>query len=149
MKSTIRIFCVIIFFGLFNSVNAQRDVNEDEIIGFACYYAGSPSKTVMKYFKKIAKKDYKWISNRLISDNNAERFMSVLSLEKLKDLNKYVLSVDESKLINKVKKSEDLVYVCGGCTYFESLSLNDLFDNEMSEYGKEYLGRIISQVSDD
>lgn len=148
MKITLRIFCVITFITLVNYTNAQRDVNQDEIIGFACNYAGSPSETVLKYFKKLIDKDYKWISNQLSSNNNAERYMSVLSLEKLTDLNKYELSEDEAKLINKVKKSEGLVYVCSGCSYFESFSLNELFNEDVSTYGKEYLERIINQIKD-
>lgn len=129
-------------------MNAQSNVNQSDTIGFTCYDSGSPSKTVMQYLTKIAKKDYKWISNRLHSENNAERFMSVLTLEKLSNLNKDVLSEDQLKIINKIKDSSEFVHVCSGCTYFESLSLSNLFKDKMIDYWNEYLERIINQIKD-
>ena len=112
-------------------MNAQENGDKNEMVGFACYFAGQPSKTVEKYTKKLNSKNYKWISKRLESENKAEKYMSVITLEKLTELGKYKLNETELNLIAEIKESAELVSVCSGCTYFQKVELKNMFTDEM------------------
>lgn len=57
--------------------------------------------------------------------------MSVISLEKLNKLKKYELTEKDKKLIEKIRKSNELVSVCSGCTFFQQIKLKDMFIDEM------------------
>ncbi|SMC71289.1 hypothetical protein SAMN05660703_2344 [Cellulophaga tyrosinoxydans] len=126
-------------------MNAQENVFKNEMVGFACYFAGQPSKTVEKYTKKLNSENYKWISKRLESENKAEKYMSVISLEKLTELGKYKLNQTELNLITEIKKSTELVSVCSGCTYFQKIELKNMFTDEMLTMGSYWLKNNIKE----
>ena len=137
MRTTILTFLFLI--GFLSLTNAQSTVDKDEMVGFACYFAGKQSKTVKKVTRKLENKNYKWIAEKLNSDNNAERYMSVITLEKLNELKKYELTEKDKKLIEKIKKSTELVSVCSGCTFFQKIELKDMFTDEMLTMANNWL----------
>ena len=131
--------------GIFGGLNAQKNIDKNEMVGFACYFAGQPSKTVAKYSQKLNDENYKWISKRLESENKAEKYMSVIILEKLTETGKYKLNESELNLISEIKKSDELVSVFSGCTYFEKVSLKELLTDDKKLFGKNWLERNIKK----
>jgi len=126
-----KILTIVFLIGTLSVVNAQDNVEVNEMVGFACYYEGRPSKTVEKFTNKLKRKNYKWISKQLNSENNAEKYMSVITLEKLTEFGDYKLNETELNLITKIKKSAELVSVCSGCTFFQKVELKNMFTEEM------------------
>jgi hypothetical protein len=100
------------------------------MVGFACYYAGQPTRTVEEVTELLLKKKYKAISDLLETGHGGEKFLATVSLEKLAALGQYVLSDNEKILIEKIRESGDKVSVCSGCTYFDKVALKDMFSDE-------------------
>jgi hypothetical protein len=136
-----KIITIVFLIGILSGINAQDNVDQNEMVGFACYFAGQPSKTVEKVTKKLNTEKYNSIAKLLTSDNNAERYMAVISLEKLAELNKYKLNETEKNLISEIKKSDELVSICSGCTYFEKVSLKELLTEKKKLFAKNWLNR--------
>ena len=134
-----KILTIVFLIGILHISNAQDNVDTNEMVGFACYYEGSPSKTVEKFTRKFKKKNYKWISKQLTSTNNAEKYMSVITLEKLTEIGKYSPNETELNLIADIKKSTDLVSVCSGCVYFQKVELKNMFTDEMLTMASNWL----------
>ncbi|MCF1192353.1 hypothetical protein LRR18_12230 [Mangrovimonas sp. AS39] len=137
MQAEILTFLFLI--GFLSIVDAQETVDKNEMVGFACYFEGSQSKTVEKFTRKLKNKKYDWISKKLTSKNNAEKYMSVITLEKLTELGNYKLNETESDLIAEIKKSTDLVSVCSGCVYFDKIELKNMFTAEMLTMATNWL----------
>ncbi|WP_405569047.1 hypothetical protein [Winogradskyella sp. Asnod2-B02-A] len=134
-----KILTIVFLIRILSVVNAQDNVDKNEMVGFACYFEGSESKTVEKFAEKLKSENYKWISKKLNSKNNAEKYMSVITLEKLTELGKYNLTQTELNLIAEIKKSTELVSVCSGCTYFQKVELKNMFTDEMLTMGSYWL----------
>ena len=111
-------------------VFGQDNVDKKKMVGFGCYYAGQPTKTVEKVTELLLKKKYKSISDLLKTGHGGEKFLATVSLEKLAALGRYELSDSEKELIKKIKASDDKVSVCSGCTYFGKVSLKDMFSED-------------------
>lgn len=127
---TIKFLSLLFLISSLNSACAQDKMNLNEMVGFACGFAGTPTETVKEMGQRLQKKDYKWISKKLSSDNNAERYMAAISLEKLDELGKYDISSIEKSQITEIKQSDEFVYVCSGCTFFQKVKLKDLFTSK-------------------
>jgi mRNA-degrading endonuclease RelE of RelBE toxin-antitoxin system len=141
-----KILTIVFLIGILSVLNAQDNVDKNEMVGFACYFEGSESKTVEKYAQKLKSKNYNWISKRLNSDNNAERYMSVITLEKLTELGKYKLKKAELKLIAEIKISTELVSVCSGCTYFEKVPLKEILRKEKILFAQNWLNYYLKNL---
>lgn len=111
-------------------VFGQDNVDKKKMVGFGCYFAGQPTKTVDEVTGLLLKKKYKAISNLLKSGHGGEKFLATVSLEKLAAVGQYELSDNEKELIKKIKISGDKVSVCSGCTYFDKVSLKDMFSED-------------------
>lgn len=129
MRTTI--LNIVFLIGILSVVNAQDNLKTVEIIGFSCGVAGSPTATVEKFATKLKSENYKWIATQLTSNNNAEKYMSVITLEKLNEHGKYKLNETELKLIAEIKESLELIFVCSGCTYFQEVKMKNMFTFEM------------------
>lgn len=134
-----KLLIVIFLIRILSITNAQENLDNNEMIGFACYIEGRQSKTVKRFAKKLKTKNYKWISKKLSSENNAEKYMSVITLERLSELGKHKLTQTELNLIAEIKQSTELVSVCSGCTYFENVKLKNMFMEEMRSLGYSWL----------
>jgi DNA gyrase/topoisomerase IV subunit A len=136
-----KILTIVFLIGILSGINAQDNLDKNEMVGFACYFAGQPSKTVEKITKKLNNKKYNSIAKLLTSENNGERYMAVISLEQLTELNKYKLNETEKNLITEIKQSKELVSICSGCTYFEKISLKELLTEKKKLFAKNWLNR--------
>ena len=72
------------------------------MVGFGCYYAGQPTKTVEEVTELVLKKKYKTISDLLKNGHGGEKFLATVLLEKLAALRQYELSDNEKELIKKI-----------------------------------------------
>lgn len=124
---------IFIFISLLFTVSfvfGQDDLNRKKIIGFGCYFAGQPTRTVEEVTKLLLTKKYESVSTLLKSGHAGEKFLAIVALEKLAALGKYKLSDDDKELINRIKNSGDKVSVCSGCTYFDKVSLKRIFSQD-------------------
>lgn len=128
MKKTI-LLTGFLMMGIVHLINGQTDVDEEEMVGFACSFSGMPSKPVIKVEELLRKENYLQISKLLSSRNPAEQYLAVVVLEKLKRSDRYQISDSEWKLILEIKNSRQPVSVCSGCTYWNVVSLRDLFSS--------------------
>jgi hypothetical protein len=113
------------------------------MVGFGCYFSGQQTKPVIKVAKLIEDKKYKDISSLLNSKNEGERYLAVITLQRLADTGKYQLSQTEKELIEKAKLSDDLVSVCSGCTYFDKVPMKTML-SEKDLIGSSYwLDRVL------
>ncbi len=120
----------------FHSV-AQDNVDIKKMVGFACYYSGEPTKSVIKVTKLLQNSNYNKISSLLTSRNSGEKFLAVIILQKLSEVKKYELNQEERSLILKLKSSDELVSVCYGCIYFDKLPMRILL-SEPNYIGYNY-----------
>lgn len=118
---------------------AQEGVDLDEMVGFACYYGGTPSKTVQKVTRKLHNGNYKAIASMLSSKNSAERYMAVITLEKLAESGKFDITPKQHILIDQVKNDTQLVSICSGCTLFQKIELKDMFSEQMHLFAKNWM----------
>lgn len=137
----IKFLTTFFLIGILSIANAQDNVDQNEMVGFACYFSGKPSKTVEEFTKKLKNKNYKWITKQLTSKNNAERYMAVITLEKLTELKKYEINETDKKLIEEIKQSDELVSICSGCTYFEKVPLKEILTEKNRLFAQNWLNR--------
>ena len=122
-------FLIIIFTVLnFNCGNAQINANEKPTLGFACYEEASQTKVVGNFRNLIKENNYKAIKNKLYSNKAEEKFLSVVTVEKLQSVGKIELSKEDEQKIIEIRNSSQLVMVCSGCTYFDKITLKQAFE---------------------
>ena len=110
---------------------AQDNVNRKEMVGFGCYFEGRTTKTVIKVMKLLKAKNYKRVSRLLTSGNSGEKYLAVISLQRLQEGGQYTLSKNDKDLLNKAMQSDVMVSVCEGCTYFDQVPLKNLLKNNL------------------
>src|SRR5690348_4181061 len=93
---------VLAWFVLSISIAQDKD---KEVVGFACYFAGQPTETVVRLTNLINARNYKAISELLTTGNSGEKYLAVVSLEKLHAYGYYTLSDNERRLISIIKSS--------------------------------------------
>lgn len=121
---------LIILATLFNTVGAYTQSESSSRIGWACSITGSPTEAVQLFNQQLEQRNHQWIYNNLESDDSGYQFMSIIALEILADKGLVSLSPADLNLIDHLKASKTMVYVCSGCTFFEALSMSELFDKE-------------------
>lgn len=121
-----------------------KNYDPNNIIGFACYEAGSMSNSVESFSKLLQNKDYNSVKDRLEKESPADRFLATFLCEKLFEKNLITLSSKELSQIDRNKKSSELVVICSGCTNEDELTMKELFSpqknycmDELEEWFKE------------
>lgn len=139
------IFSITLTLFLSLSTFAQDNVDERKMVGFGCYIEGRSTEPVVKVTKLLRTKNYEKISKLLTSRNSGERFLAVISLQRLADNGQYNLSDSEKNLISKAKLSNDLVSVCSGCTYFDKVPMKAILLENNTLGSSYWLDRTINQ----
>lgn len=121
----------------------ERD--ENNLIGFACYYSGQKSKPVKKFSEILLKKDYSIIIENLKAKNIADKYLATAICEKLSEKKLINLSEDELNQIKMNKNSSEKVSTCAGCTNDVTMTLKELFleKNYIMEETEEWLNKMI------
>ena len=107
---------------------------DKESLGFGCSVGGTSTKPVIEMLIFFVNKDFKKIKINLKSKLAADRFLAVFLLEKLKKKKELQLNETELELIEEIKKSEELVPVCSGCSYWTEVPLNKLLNKNHHIY---------------
>jgi hypothetical protein len=126
------------------SAAGQDNVNLKEMVGFGCYYEGRSTKTVVNVTKLLKAKSYKEISKLLTSGNSGEKYLAVISLQRLADNGQYKLNDNEKDSIAKAKLSDDMVSLCSGCTYFDKVPLKTILVEKDLIGSSHWLDRTIT-----
>ncbi|MBL3654513.1 hypothetical protein [Fulvivirga sediminis] len=128
-------------------ISAQSQVDEKEMVGFACYFAGKQTNTLEEVGRILEKNNYKALLNMLTSKNNAKKYMAVICLEKFSSLEKFELTNEHLTLISEIKSSTNSVSVCSGCTYFNQVTLKSLFEGDMKLVAQSWLQQQFNGIS--
>jgi hypothetical protein len=122
----------------------KRDKNN--IVGFACFHAGSKSEPVKKISEILKNKNYKNLKGKLYNENPAEKYLATIACEKLEKKNLIKLTEMEFAQIKINKTSEEKVTICSGCTNEEELSMKDMFtskQNFLADSAEEWIIEMI------
>jgi len=101
---------------------------ENRAIGFWCSVGGSSTGLVVDMSDLFVSQDFDGIKEKLESKKAGERFLAAFLLERLEQKKKLNLDESEIEKIREIKKSEERVPVCSGCTYWERVPLNELMN---------------------
>jgi hypothetical protein len=122
---------------------AQDNVELKEMVGFGCYFEGKSIKTVREVERLLASKKYKGISKLLTSGNSGEKYLAVISLQRLSDIGKYNLSEIEKEIFSKAKELDEIVSVCSGCTYLDKVPMKTILSQDDFLGSNYWLDRIL------
>ena len=139
MKIKSKLIVISLLIGFVNFGIAQKEFLQEELVGFACFFSGMPSDPVLKITEKLHQEQYSVIAKMLSSENSAEQYMAVITLEKLDQLNMYNLTEIDKSEIKKIKQSTKLVSVCSGCTYMDTLELREMFTSKMQDFAENWM----------
>jgi hypothetical protein len=107
---------------------SQDELDENKMVGFACFYEGRETKVVSKFKRMLKLHRYRSMKLKLQSENAAERFMAVLCLERLNAIGRLNVSEEEQALMGKIRISTEPVSVCSGCFPNPGVELRRAFD---------------------
>lgn len=137
-----RVFLLFALCILVVPASAQDELDETQVVGFGCFYAGRETKAVEKFGKLLRWNRYGRIRRMLHSENTAERFMAVLCLERLADSGRVTITSGEEILIDRIKASTALLNICSGCFVYPA-TLSDAFDSDILWRKKDWLARYV------
>lgn len=95
--------------------DSDHHYDESVTVGFACYFAGTPTSLVESFGRYVRKKRYRTIAGKLTSAVAGERYMAAITLLRLDSLQRYTLSAKQKAVIDTLRKSKALVPYCSGC----------------------------------
>lgn len=122
----------------------KRDKNN--IIGFACFYAGTKSEPVKKISEILKNKNYTTLKAKLYDVNPAEKYLATVACEKLETKKLIKLTEQEFAQIKINKESDEKVTLCGGCTNEEELTLKEMFtskENFLADSVEKWINEMI------
>lgn len=123
---------IILFSGLI--ANAQNPIKDKNLIGFACFYSGTESKTVQKFARLLEKQKYKKIIQLLDAKTPAKQCLSAFICLELEKNNRIALSESKKLKVLQITKSDSIIKVCSGCTVLDKVRIRDFFDKNHSTY---------------
>ncbi len=115
------------------------------MLGFSCGYSGEPSEAVQKFEELIQSKDFHQISDILVNGNSAEKFLAIVTLEYLEEVNILQLEQSDKDVINSVKQSRAFVAYCNGCTERHWRLLDELFAEKYISEARNWLTKQIDK----
>ena len=112
----------------------------EQVIGYACYFSGTPTEIVVKFHKLIVKKRYKKIKAYLYSKKPAEKCLAALSCMMLGEKNYITLTSKEKTEIQKITNSKEQISFCSGCTVGFPTTIKEFFEQKNEEPHYLYKG---------
>jgi len=128
-----KILATLLFFFTiltYSQVNFEEIDWDNEAIGFACSFGGTPTNPVVNATSLIKKPKYKRIRKLIYSEKPYEQFLGVLILEQFQKKNKLTISETDFKQIELLRKSKEKVAVCSGCTYWDELTIEQMLETK-------------------
>lgn len=132
-----RLFITVV--GLLLSIHcfAQHDWDSKnwnkESLGFGCSVDGQMTKPVLNMTELFMEKRFDKIRQLLNSEVPADQYLATFVLERLESKKELEITGDERQRIAEIKRSNELVPFCAGCTLWTEIPLRDLFDEETQE----------------
>lgn len=111
-------------------------IDENSLVGFACYFEGRRSEPVENITKILERKNYVELKKKISSNKPAEKYLASFACIKLSEKKIITLNSIELSQIEENKKSDLEIYFCSGCTEKENYKLSQLF-TEKIEFTKE------------
>lgn len=126
-------------------ISPPRKIDENSLIGFACYSSGRKSKPVTEINKLLLSKDYSGIREKLYSKSVAERYLATVVCQRLEQKKTLSLTQTDQHQIEKNKNSDEKITICSGCTNEEEMRMKALFSSEtfLSDYLKDWLNEML------
>jgi hypothetical protein len=114
-----RKYFLLIFMSLGISISSfSQDYPETEaVFGFGCGFIGAPTGPITVFELMLEAEDFEAVRSRLFSENNAEKFLAVMTCKQLVDRDLISLTETESMAIIKLEQSQDPIALCNGCIY--------------------------------
>ncbi len=109
----------------------NKPIDENSLVGFACFYQGRKSEPVVVVSEVWKSKNYVKLKLLLFSSKPAEKYLATLLCLKLKGEGNIKLSNEELNQIVKNKISNKVISFCDGCTQREEFTLSQLFNDKM------------------
>jgi hypothetical protein len=136
-----KIFSIIVLTLITVTVKGQFDWNsktwDNESLGFGCSVGGEMTRPVARASKLLLNGRFDDVKKLLYSDLPADQFLGVILVERLSKEKELKLNNDETKRIEQIKHSNEMVPVCSGCTYWDEVSLHDLLSSK-DRLGAQY-----------
>jgi hypothetical protein len=110
----------------------QIKIDENSLVGFACYSSGRKSDPVKVVSNILENKKFEDLKKKLFSNKTAEKYLATYSTIKLYEKRVIQLSATELNQIKLNKLSDEKINFCGGCTERENYSLKELFSSKSS-----------------
>jgi hypothetical protein len=110
----------------------QIRIDENSLVGFACYSSGRKSDPVKVVSNILENKKFEDLKKKLFSNKTAEKYLATYSTIKLYEKRVIQLSATELNQIKLNKLSDEKINFCGGCTERENYSLKKLFSSKSS-----------------
>jgi hypothetical protein len=145
MKINSTIFLLALLFCSSIATFAQDEIDENKMVGFACFFEGRETKLVSRFAKIVKRKRYDTIQEMLTSKNTGERFMAVLCMERLEAVGRVTLTTEEKAVIEQIKTSTDLVAVCSGCFPNPGITLSSAYHSGILLGATEWMERNIKE----
>ncbi|OJJ23470.1 hypothetical protein BKI52_03655 [marine bacterium AO1-C] len=131
-----KLYTVLLFLATFPAFS-QSDIIKNGI-GFGCSASASYSLPVQHMTRLLINRENQAIRKLLYSKKPANQFLAVFVMEKLKRKRKMILNAKEVERIPQIKNSTQTVGICLGCSYWDKVPLNVLF--EKLKKHSQYLG---------
>lgn len=109
----------------------QKIIDENSLVGFACYYAGRRSEPVENITEILERKNYDELKKKISSNKPAEKYLATFACIRLSENKIIKLNNNELSQIDENKKSDLKIYFCGGCTEKENYKLSQLFSEKI------------------
>lgn len=109
----------------------QKIIDENSLVGFACYYAGRRSEPVESITEILERKNYDELKKKISSNKPAEKYLATFACIRLSENKIIKLNNNELSQIDENKKSDLKIYFCGGCTKKENYKLSQLFSEKI------------------
>ena len=120
--------------------------NDRNTVGFGCYFQGAETPPVKRMRDLIEGHNFAGISKLLRRGKDCDKYLAVITLERLASLGQYTLTEDEETQISKIKASANLVSVCSGCTYFDKVALRTMFSEENFLGNQYWLDKVLEKT---
>lgn len=129
----------------FSFVLSLSVLSQDHKISFGCYEGGESSSSVLKFRQLLENREYVVIGELLLSDDNAEKVLAVVAMEKLSEAGSIKLTSFQKQLIKGIKISKSPIFCCSGCMGYEETTLRKYFEGEEAEIAYYWVNNYMTQ----
>lgn len=98
----------------------------EDVIGFSCGYAGSPTESVVLIDKLVERKNYDELLRVLNYDDKGVKCLAVIICELLELKEKIKLTIENKERIRDVYNCKEKICICSGCAQYQEMTISDI-----------------------